>query len=158
MKKIIFRLILICAVALLPAALGPVTAAAATASLLDAQKKAEAQGFIFESDHQEIVTKAKKEGKVKFFSGLDADVYPHMVASFKKKHPSIDVEMHEITGPDAARRFVLEMKAGGAIDFDSAHASTDFYPEYPPFAKKFDILGMAQSGVLRAREKIAQSI
>jgi ABC-type Fe3+ transport system substrate-binding protein len=94
------------------------------------------------------VNKAKKEGELKLLSGLDPNVYKHMIASFKKKYPSIDVEMQEITGTDGAQRFVMELKAGGTVDFDAAHASTDFYPEYPPFAKKFAILGMAQSGVL----------
>ncbi len=119
-----------------------------------AQKEAQAKGYIFETSHDEIVAKAKQEGRVSVLSGLDPDVYPHMMESFKKKYPFIEVEMREITGTDAAQRFVTELKAGSSTDFDTAHASTDFYPEYPPFAKKFDILGMAEQGILSIPPKM----
>ncbi|MGH7845543.1 MAG: hypothetical protein ACREQW_10290 [Candidatus Binatia bacterium] len=115
---------------------------------MKAKKEAESKGLIFETSHDEIVAKAKKEGTLKVLSGLDPSVYPSLMESFKKKYPFLKVEMVEITGPDSAQRFVMELKSGGGTDFDIAHASTEFYPEYVPFAKKFDLLGMAERGVL----------
>ncbi|HWP59841.1 MAG TPA: ABC transporter substrate-binding protein [Candidatus Acidoferrales bacterium] len=124
------------------------------AALAKAKKEAEAKGFIFETNRDAIVAKAKKEGAVKVLSGLDPGVYPSMMASFRKKYPFLKVEMVEITGPDAAQRFIMELKSGAKNDFDVAHASTEFYPEYIPFAKKFDLLGMAEHGVLRISPKM----
>ena len=123
-------------------------AASPSAALLKAKKEAEAKGFIFETSHDEIVAKAKKEGMVQVLGSLDPDVYPHMITTFKKKYPFIEVAMLEITGTEAAQRFLLEVKAGGATEFDIVHPSSDSYPEWPPYAKKFDILGMAKHGVL----------
>jgi len=128
--------------------------AAAEPSMLEAKKKAEAKGYIFETGHDEIVAKAKKEGRVKALTGLDPETFPHMIESFKKKYPFINVEMVEITGPDAAQRFLMELKAGTAPEWDTANVSTEFYAEYAPFAKKFDVLGMAEHGVLGISPKM----
>ncbi len=45
-------------------------------------------------------------------------------------------------------RFFLEVKSGGGQEFDIVHPTSEFYDEWPPYGKKFDILGMAQQGVL----------
>jgi hypothetical protein len=89
-----------------------VTASTPSAALLEAKKKAEAKGYIFETNHEEIVAKAKKEGRVKALTGLDPETFPYMIDRFKKKYPFLEVEMVEITGRDAAQRFVMELKAG----------------------------------------------
>jgi ABC-type Fe3+ transport system substrate-binding protein len=128
--------------------------AAAELSMLEAKKKAEAKGYIFETSHDEIVAKAKKEGRVKALTGIDPETFPYMIESFKKKYSFIDVELVEITGPDAAQRFVMELKAGTAPEWDTANVSTEFYAEYTPFAKKFDLLGMAEHGVLGISPKM----
>jgi ABC-type Fe3+ transport system substrate-binding protein len=136
-------------------AMGTICSAAEPApALLKAKKDAEAKGFIFEISRDDIVAKAKKEGTVKVLSGLDPGVYPAMMESFKKKYPFLKIDMVEITGPDSAQRFILELKSGSRTDFDVAHASTEFYPDYIPFAKKFDLLGMAEAGVLRILPKM----
>ncbi|MGH7846756.1 MAG: ABC transporter substrate-binding protein [Candidatus Binatia bacterium] len=129
-------------------------AAEPSAALLKAKKDAEAKGYIFETSHDAIVAKARREGRAKSLSSLDPEVHPHMMESFKKKYPFLDVEMVEIQGPDAAQRFVMELKAGTAREWDISNASTDFYPEYPPFSKKFDILGMAEHGILKISPKM----
>jgi ABC-type Fe3+ transport system substrate-binding protein len=128
--------------------------AADSGAVLKAKKEAEAKGFLFESSRDAIVAAAKKEGAVKVLSGLDPSVYAPMMASFKKKYPFLKIEMVEITGPDSAHRFILELKSGTKNDFDTAHASTEFYPEYFPFVKKYDLLGMAEAGVLRIAPKM----
>ena len=130
------------------------SAAESSGALLKAKGEAEAKGFIFESSRDEIVAKAKKEGAVKVLSGLDPSIYSSIMEGFKKKYPFLKIEMVEITGPDSAQRFIMELKSGSRNDFDMAHASTEFYPEYIPFAKKFDLLGMAEFGVLRIPPKM----
>ena len=130
------------------------SAAESSGALLKAKKEAEAKGYIFESSRDEIVAKAKKEGAVKVLSGLDPSIYSSMMESFRKKYPFLKIEMVEISGPDSAQRFIMELKSGSRNDFDIAHASTEFYPEYIPFAKKFDLLGMAEFGVLRIPPKM----
>ena len=137
---------------LVPAASG--LAGEPSGVLSQAKKAAEAKGFIFETSRDEIVAKAKKEGSLKVLSGSDPSIYPSMMESFKKKYPFLKIEMVEITGPDSAQRFVMELKSGSRNDFDVAHASTEFYPEYLPFVKKFDLLGMAEHGVLRIPSKM----
>ena len=125
------------------------SAADSSAAPLKAKSAAEAKGFIFETSRDAIVAKAKQEGSVRVLSGLDPSLYPGMIKSFKDKYPFLKAEMVEISGPDSAQRFILELKTGSRTDFDIAHASTEFYAEYLPFAKKFDLLGMAENGVLR---------
>ena len=125
-----------------------------SAALLKAKKEAEGKGFIFETTRDAILAKAKQEGAVKVLSGLDPSLYSTMMASFRKKYPFLKIEMVEITGPDSAQRFIMELKSGSRNDFDVVHASTEFYPEYIPFAKKFDLLGMAEFGVLRIPPKM----
>jgi hypothetical protein len=134
------------------------TAAESSAALLKAKKEAEAKDFIFETSRDAIVAKAKKEAMVKVLSGLNPGAYPSMMASFRKKYPFLKIELGEITGPDSAQRFIMELKSGSGIDFDVVHAATEFYPEYAPFAKKFDLLGMAEHGVLRIPPPMIPSI
>ncbi|MBI2986436.1 MAG: extracellular solute-binding protein [Deltaproteobacteria bacterium] len=121
---------------------------AASAGLLKAQKEAEAKGFIFETGHDEIVAKAKKGGAIQILSSSEPASYPHLIKSFKNRYPFLEVKMVETSGTDAAQRFLLELKTGRATEFDVVNLSHDYYPEYLPFAKKFDILGMAEQGVL----------
>ncbi|MGH7847014.1 MAG: ABC transporter substrate-binding protein [Candidatus Binatia bacterium] len=122
-------------------------AASLDPAFLNAQREAEAKDFIFETRHDEIVAKARKEGSLRALIGWDPANYPHLIGAFKKKYPFIDVHLEEI-GSDAAQRFVLEMKAGRVRDWDVVHINTDHYSEFPPFLKRFDILGMAEHKVL----------
>jgi ABC-type Fe3+ transport system substrate-binding protein len=49
---------------------------------------------------------------------------------------------------EAAQRFLLEIKAGAATNWDANRLWTELYDQYLPHQKKFDILGMAQHKVL----------
>ena len=121
-----------------------------TPRLLKAKQDAEAKGYIFETSHDEIVAKAKKEGRLKVLTGLDPASHAPMMQSFKKKYPFIDaVEIHELDNTDASQRFLTELKAGRGREWDVAYLSTEVYSDYPPLAKKFDFLGMAEQGVLK---------
>jgi hypothetical protein len=120
---------------------------------LKAKQEAESKGFIFEMSRDEIVAKAKKEGKVRLLSALDRETFKPMIESFKKKYPFIDAQIQEITGTDDTQRLVLELNAGAAKEWDLAHAPDDFYMELTAHAKKFDLLGMGEHKVLGIRKR-----
>ena len=120
--------------------------AAAVAPIFKAKQAAEAKGFAFIASREEILDKAKGEGKLEVLTFLEADSRKTMIEAFKKKYPFIrEVAAESIGGTDAYQRFILEMKAGRS---DTVHISNQVYNEYPPYLKKLDILGMAEQGVL----------
>jgi len=124
-------------------------AAPAANALLKAKQEAEANGYIFHTTHEEIVERAKTEGKLRVLTSQEPEVIKATVEAFKKKYPFIDVRAEEIAGLERYQRMLQEMKAGLAKAWDVNHLAFDFYNEYLPYQKKFDILGMAQHGVLR---------
>ena len=115
---------------------------------------AASEGHRFIASHDEIVAKAKKEGKLRAISSLDGGTFKPMMESFSKKYPFIEIRMEEIGGPEALQRFLLELKAGTVKDYDTSEASSEFYVENAVHAMKLDILGMAQKGVLRINPKM----
>jgi ABC-type Fe3+ transport system substrate-binding protein len=132
-------------------------AAQPNAMLLKAKRDAEAKGYIFEASHDEIVAKARKERRLKVLTGLDPASHSPMMESFKKKYPFIEaVETHELDNTDASQRFLAELKAGRAREWDVAYLSTEVYSDYPPLAKKFDFLGMAEHGVLKIPPRMVE--
>jgi ABC-type Fe3+ transport system substrate-binding protein len=89
---------------------------------------------------------------------LEGEARRTMIASFKKKYPFIqDVTADSIGGTEEYARFILEMKAGRAKRWDTVHISNQVYAEYPPYLKKFDILGMAEQGVLNIPPPVVDS-
>jgi iron(III) transport system substrate-binding protein len=124
-------------------------AAAPTEALLKAKKDAEAKGFVFYSSRDEIVAKAKQEGRLRVLAEMEPPNIKASIKAFSKKYPFINLHIEEITGTDAARRNILEIKSGTAKDWDIVHLSTDFYNEYLPHLWKVDIRGMAEQGILQ---------
>jgi ABC-type Fe3+ transport system substrate-binding protein len=59
-----------------------------------------------------------------------------------------------MTGTDTAQRVLLELQSGTVKDRDTIHLPEDFYSDYAPYAKKLDILGMAEQGVLKINPKM----
>jgi ABC-type Fe3+ transport system substrate-binding protein len=130
----------------LPAVL---SAAAANPSLQKSRQEAQAKGFLFETSHDEIVAKARKEGKARILTSLEVELNKPVAEAFRKKYPFIDLRVEEISGTDTYQRMLLEMKSGNASGWDVNYMTTDFYHDYFPYQKKFDILGMAQQGILQ---------
>ena len=122
-------------------------AASSEPALLKAEQEAKAKGYLFETSHDEIVAKARQEGSLRALIGWDPANYPHLIATFKKKYPFIDVHLEEISS-DGGQRFILEMKADRVRGWDVVHINTDHYAEFHPFLKRFDILSMAERKVL----------
>ena len=123
--------------------------AASAPALLKAKHEAEAKGFMFESSREEIIAKAKKEAKLRVISSLEVENLKPVSEAFKKKYPFIDIRAEEIAGTDSYQRMILEMKSGTGRGWDVNYMTTDFYDDYLPYQKKFDVLGMAQQGVLQ---------
>jgi ABC-type Fe3+ transport system substrate-binding protein len=106
-------------------------------------------GYSVVSKHEEIVAKAKKEGKLRILTTMDdADIRLN-TAAFKKKYPFLDVKALQSRGTDSAQRLLLEIKSGMASEWDVILVSADFYSEYPPYLWKADVLEMAKQGVLQ---------
>ena len=124
-------------------------AAAATSELSKAKKEAEAKGYIFLTDRDEIVAKAKKEGSLRLISSMERETAKAGVASFTKKYPFISFSIGERTGADSAQRLLLEVKSGRPTEWDLVQLSPEFTNEYNPYLAKFDILGMSEQGVLQ---------
>jgi iron(III) transport system substrate-binding protein len=120
------------------------------ASLPPAQaKQAEAKGYVSLSNHDEIVEKARKEGKLRVLVNMDPATLKVAGKAFNQKYPFINLHAQEITGTDMAQRNVLEIKSGQARAWDIVYPSRDLYSEYLPYLWKVDLLGMAERRVLQ---------
>ncbi len=122
--------------------------AAAAPPLLKAKQEAESKGYIFITSLDEIVAQAKKEARLRILSAEDPSVLKATAEAFQKKYPFINLRPEGIDGTEVYLRVLAEMKAGLA-KWDVNYLAPDFYPEYLPYQKKFDVLGMAQQGVLK---------
>ena len=118
------------------------------ASLLKAKREAEGQGLLFLQHHDEIVAEAKKEGRLQFLMSEEPRTISSLIQVFKQKYPFIDARGEETSGSDVGQRFVLELETGQTRKWDSGLLHLEWYSRYLPLSKKFDILGMAQEGVL----------
>lgn len=137
---------------------GSLLAAAASPARSKAQKEAEAKGYIFVPTHEEIVSKAKQEGKVRVVVSTDGKILKHLTAGFKKKYPFIDIRTEEIRGTDAYIRQLHEIKSGLVKGQDVNDLAYDYYDEYAPFQKKFDILGMAEQKILQLPVQLVDTV
>jgi ABC-type Fe3+ transport system substrate-binding protein len=133
-------------------------AAAASPGLSKAKQQAESKGYLFLASKDEIIAKAKQEGKLEVLTFLEGEAKKAMIGAFRKKYPFVqEVLAESIGGTDEYQRFILEMKAGRAKRWDTVHISNQVYAEYPPYLKKFDILGMAEQGVLNIPPEVVDS-
>jgi hypothetical protein len=139
---------LICALQWLATVVGAYGAAAPAAALLKAKQEAETRGYVFETSRDEILARAKKEGRLRALSSLEGPTIKAMADGFRAEYPFLNVYIEEVTGTDANQRFVLEMKAGRTANWDVTHLATDLYNDYHPYLRKLDILGMSQQSVL----------
>jgi ABC-type Fe3+ transport system substrate-binding protein len=128
-----------------------------TDSAVKAKQESETKGYIFLATREEILAKAKKEGRLRALSGLSTALKP-MAEAFRKKYPFIDTSAEEIEGNDAYQRFLLELKSGRAKGWDSTYIPFDNYPAFLPHQMKFDILGMASAGVLNIHPKMIDPV
>jgi ABC-type Fe3+ transport system substrate-binding protein len=136
----------------------PAYSATAISTLLKAKQQAETKGYIFLTSHDEIVENAKKEGKLRVLSAQEPVSTKAMVTAFNRKYPFIEVNVEEVTGLETYQRILQEMRAGLGKDWDVNYLAWDSYGEYLPYLKKFDILGMAEHGVVQIPSKMIDPI
>jgi iron(III) transport system substrate-binding protein len=132
--------------------------AAPGGALSKARQEAESSGYIFVASRDEIVAKARKEGRLRALTGLSTPAIKPMVAAFKKKYPFIDIHVEEIEGTEAYQRFLLELKAGLAKGWDSTYIPYDNYKAFLPYQMKFDILGMVSAGILNIPPRMVDPV
>jgi len=122
-------------------------AASATPGVQRSKQEAEAKGYVFLSSHDEIVKLAKQEARVDGIVSLDPETFGPLTKAFRIRYPFLDLRLREVTGTEATQRFLLEVQSGTA-QADFTYISEDFYKGFITRGKKFDILGMAEQGVL----------
>jgi ABC-type Fe3+ transport system substrate-binding protein len=125
------------------------SAATAAPALLNRKKEAEAKGYTFVTNHDEIVAKAKKEGNLRPLVNMRPANIKASADAFRKRYPFINLDVREATGTENAQRLLLELKSGAATEWDIVDTSSDFFTQFLPYLLKIDILGMAQGGVLQ---------
>jgi iron(III) transport system substrate-binding protein len=126
-----------------------VLAASSNPSLLKAKQEAEAKGYIFVSSHEEVVSKAKQEGKLRAVVSLTEDPLKNMLAAFNKKYPFIEARGESVPNREVYVRLLQELKAGLTKGVDVNDPISDYYNEYLPYQKKLDVLGMAEQKILQ---------
>ena len=111
--------------------------------------EAETQEYISFNSRDEIIAGARKEGKLRASSLLGSRNFKPLVNAFKKRYPFItDFSLEEVGSTEAPQRLLLELQSGRTTNWDVFSVAPDFYPEYAPYVKRFDILGMAMRKVL----------
>src|SRR5215471_13922332 len=78
-------------------------AGAAGSALLKHKQEAEAKGYVFFTNRDEIVSTAKKEGKLRVVAG-DASALKAIAGAFKDRYPYIDLQAESTTGIDSIQR------------------------------------------------------
>lgn len=122
-------------------------------ALVGAKKQAESKGFAFHTSRDEIIAKARQEGRLRALVQFEGSI-SHITKAFNKKYPFINIHLEDSGGPEAHHRFIQELQAGTKTDWDVLNAAIEIYPDYVPYAKKIDILGMAEHGVLQIPTKM----
>jgi ABC-type Fe3+ transport system substrate-binding protein len=128
--------------------------AADSGALAKARKEAEARGYTFPTDRNEIIAKAKTEGKLRVLAEMEPPNIKASTAAFMKKYPFINLYIEEITATDQYQRNLLELKSGRGKDWDLLSVSIDFYSEYLPLLTKIDLFGMAEQGILQIPQQM----
>ena len=122
-------------------------AASSSAAVLEAEREAEAKGFLFETSHDDIIAKAKQEGTLRVLASSNPSTLEPLVKAFNDKYPFIEVRADEISRRGSKTR-ATQLKAGSRLDEDVIHVSPDLFLEYLPYLKKYDIAAMARHKIL----------
>jgi ABC-type Fe3+ transport system substrate-binding protein len=124
------------------------SAAFANTALPKAKHESDAKELVLIKSHDEILTKAKIEAKLRVMTGLLGSVKATTEA-FRRKYPFIDFqEIRTIRSGENAQQAFLEISAGTAKRWDIARTYTDQYSEYLPHLWKVDLLSMAEQGTI----------
>src|SRR5215510_2322098 len=61
--------------------------------LLKARQEADTKGYLFIANRDEIVAKAKQEGKLRVLTGMEPPTLKASAAAFRKRYPFIEVKI-----------------------------------------------------------------
>jgi len=134
-------------------------AGAADSASTRPRQDTEARNYVSVASREELVARAKKEGKLRATSSLGDEARKAMAEAFRAEYPFIDVQIDDLGG-EAAQRWLLELKAGLVRGWDANHIPDQLYVnnELSLFQKKFDIWSMANTGVLAIRPEIVDPV
>lgn len=135
--------------------------AAATLQSADSitpKKQAESQGYTFLTSHDQIVAKAKGEGKLRVLSSYDPDTFQALRKAFIKQYPFIDLSVQRSEGVEGFQRFLLELQATRRSNWDVVEVASELYREFLPHSKKLDIFAMANQGILQIPAEIIDPV
>jgi ABC-type Fe3+ transport system substrate-binding protein len=110
-----------------------------------AAEKAQELGMIFLTSHDEIVQKAKEGPALNGY--VSSDVAEKIAEAFTAK-TGIPATLADFSGTDAYQRFLLEADSGSLQDVDVQQAPPEEYEAFRALMAPYDILGMAQAGIL----------
>jgi iron(III) transport system substrate-binding protein len=117
-------------------------------ALEKAKKDAEAKSYVFFSNRDEIIAKAKKEGKLRVLANLEPPNIRDTTAAFIKRYPFIDLYVEEAQGTEQMQRRFLANQSGMAKEWDIIPVSSDLYSQHLPYLCKVDVFAMASHQVL----------
>lgn len=121
----------------LPADLDPAIRTAAEA--------AQDRGMIFYTSHDELVEMAKAGPALNGF--VSSDVAEDIATAFTEE-TGIPATFADFSGTDAYQRFLLEADSGALNDVDIQQAPPEEYDAFTELMGPYDILGMAEAGIL----------
>ena len=139
-------------------AAGAGEAASASSEAITAKKQAESKGYIFLSSRDEIIARAKEEGKLRVRSSYDPDTFQQLRKAFVKQYPFIDLSVQRSEGVEGFQRYLLELQATKRSNWDVVEIATELYQEFLPYGKKVDIFAMAKQGVLKIPPEVIDPI
>jgi iron(III) transport system substrate-binding protein len=117
-------------------------------ALEKAKKDAEAKGYVFFSNRDEIIAKAKKEVKLRVLANLEPPNIKATTPAFIKRYPFIDLYVEEAQGTEQMQRRFLAIQSGMAKEWDIIPVSSDLYSQHLPYLWKVDVFAMASHQVL----------
>ena len=117
-------------------------------ALEKAKKDAEAKSYVFFSNREEIIAKAKKEGKLRVLANIEPPTIRATTPAFMKRYPFIDLYVEETQGTEQMQRRFLAIQSGRAKEWDIIPVSTELYSQHLPYLWKVDVFAMASHQVL----------
>ena len=129
-------------------------AAVAGGGLIQAQKEAQSKGYLISASRDDIISGAKKEGRLRGLLGFDKPTIVALRDGFRNKYPFITPQFEEHGDPAESQRYLLELQAGRTSDWDIVNVLNEGQQEYAPYTEKIDLRAMAERGLLQIQPKM----
>lgn len=114
----------------------------------EAAATAEEHGLEFVTSREELERLAEEQGDLNVIWSL-GDEY-EAIQSFIDRYPFLEdrVTLHDLSGNEARERMLLEWEGDAISDLDVNYAATEVYPTFAGEMCDWDVLGMAEAGIL----------